>query len=216
MFVILSAILAHWLPFSALFKNIDTLIHEFGHALVTLALAGKVSFIELNADHSGETLSSVSIHWTQIPIALAGYMTASLFMWYLFVSHARGRQKSALTVLTAVATAALVLFVHQGYGRTWLLGFIAVDLGMLFLAPKIILRYYFLLIAFLSLEESVFSPLWLNYTAWLHPSEAGDATVLSGVTPFPALFWSIIFSLFALWCAKHAISAFTGKIKQPR
>jgi hypothetical protein len=106
-----------------------------------------------------------------------------------------------------------VLFVRNGYGFTWLIGFIALNVVVLMFAGKGISRFYYLLIAFLSLEESVFGPIWLNFAAVFRSSRAGDATLLSQTTSVPALVWSLWFTLFAVWCAKQAITAFVGRDK---
>jgi hypothetical protein len=216
LYIVGSAILANFLPFSAFFKNIDTLIHEFGHAMMTLALSGSVMDIALYADQSGITRSAVSQKWAMLPIGLAGYMTASLFTWYLFAAYAKGKQKSGLIAITIIAALALALFVRNGYGSLWLLGFIGLNVVVLLFAGLKISRFYFLVIAFLSLEESVFGPLWLNAAAIFKSGNAGDATVLSQTTAIPALFWSLWFTLFALWCAKQAISAFAGRNLQKK
>jgi hypothetical protein len=214
LYIVGSAILANFLPFSAFFKNIDTLIHEFGHAVVTLALSGSVMNIALYSDQSGVTRSAVSNDWSMLPIGLAGYMTASLFTWFLFASYAKGRQRSGLIAITIIAAVTLVLFVRNGYGFIWLIGFIVLNVAVLMFASKGISRFYYLLIAFLSLEESVFGPLWLNFAAVMQSGRAGDATLLSQRTSVPALVWSLWFTLFAVWCAKQAIIAFTGRNKQ--
>jgi hypothetical protein len=213
LYILGSAILANFLPFSAFFKNIDTLIHEFGHAIMTLVLSGSVMDIALYSDQSGVTRSAVANGWSKLPIGLAGYMTASLFTWYLFASYAKGRQRSGLIAITIIAAATLVLFVRNGYGFTWLIGFIALNVVVLMFAGKGISRFYYLLIAFLSLEESVFGPIWLNFAAVFRSSRAGDATLLSQTTSVPALVWSLWFTLFAVWCAKQAITAFVGRDK---
>jgi hypothetical protein len=216
LYILGSAILAHFLPFSSFFKNIDTLIHEFGHAVMTLVLSGSVMSIALYSDQSGVTRSAVSNGWSMLPIGLAGYMTASLFTWYLFASYAKGKQRSGLIAITIIAAATLVLFVRNGYGFTWLIGFIALNVVVLMFAGKGISRFYYLLIAFLSLEESVFGPVWLNFSAVLHSGRAGDASLLSQTTSVPALVWSLWFTLFAAWCAKRAITAFVGRAKNPK
>jgi hypothetical protein len=211
LYILGSAILANFLPFSSFFKNIDTLIHEFGHAVMTLALSGSVMNIALYSDQSGVTRSAVSNGWSMLPIGLAGYMTASLFTWFLFASYAKGKQRSGLMAITLVAAVALVLFVRNGYGFTWLIGFIALNIVVILYANKGISRFYYLLIAFLSLEESVFGPFWLNFAAVLRPDRAGDASLLSNTTSIPAIIWSLWFTLFAVWCAKQAITAFVGR-----
>lgn len=55
-----SALLTRFIPFSSLFRNLDTMFHEFGHALVTLLLSGSVLRIELYPDHSGVTYSAIA------------------------------------------------------------------------------------------------------------------------------------------------------------
>ena len=211
LYIMGSAILANFLPFSSFFKNVDTLIHEFGHAAVTLALSGRVMDIALYSDQSGITRSVVANGWSMLPIGLAGYMTASLFTWYLFASYAKGRQRSGLIAITILAAVALALFVRNGYGFTWLIGFIGINIVVLMFAGKGISRFYYLLIAFLSLEESVFGPIWLNFAAVMSPGRAGDASSLSHTTSVPAIVWSFWFTLFAVWCAKQAITAFVGR-----
>jgi hypothetical protein len=216
LYILLSAIVAHLLPFSSFFKNIDTLIHEFGHAMVTLALSGQVMSIELYADHSGITRSAVADNGSMIPIGLAGYMTASLFTWFLFAAYARGKQRIGIMVTALIAIAALLLFVRNGFGFTWLLGFTGLNIVVLIFGGDRVSRIYLLVIAFLSLEESVFGPLWLNLAAMLRPKEAGDAAILNNVTSVPTVVWSLWFTLFALWCAKQAITAFAGRTKKER
>ncbi|WP_409343959.1 M50 family metallopeptidase [Paenibacillus sp. MBLB4367] len=206
-----SALLTHFLPFSDFFRNLDTMIHESGHALTTLLLQGSVMEIELYVDHSGVTRSAVSQPWAIIPIALSGYMMASLFAWLLFVLYAKGKHKAGLITMAALAAVTLVLFVRNEFGVLWLLGFLVFTvLVILFGGNNVIGKWVFLIIAFLTLEESVFGPFSLVYYALNRPGGAGDATILSGATPLPAIVWAVWFTLFALWCAKQAITAFLG------
>jgi hypothetical protein len=216
LFLIGSAMLTHLFP-SSFFRNLDTMIHEFGHAVMTLALSGKVQYINLYSDHSGVTISAITKSWSVIPISLAGYMTAALFAWYLFSAYSRGRQRLGLQVITLFAILSLVLFVRNAFGITWLIGFIALNLVMMLLGKIGWIRdFYYLLLAFLCLEESVFGPVSLMMIAWSDPSHAGDAANLSRATGIPALFWAIVFTIFALWCAKHAVQAFLGRSKRAK
>ncbi|TDF97038.1 M50 family metallopeptidase [Paenibacillus piri] len=209
-FLIGSAFLTRLIPFSSFFRNLDTMIHEFGHAVVTLALSGQVMYIELFANHSGVTYSRVMNNWSQIPISLAGYMTASLFAVFLFKMRAKGKQRFGLQVITLLAIISLVLFVRNEFGIMWLVGFIALTIVMLALMPRWLSDFYYLLLAFLTLEESVLGPISLIIYSLENPAAAGDATNLSRITAIPAIGWSVLFTLFALWCAKSAIQAFLG------
>ncbi|OXM84989.1 M50 family metallopeptidase [Paenibacillus rigui] len=212
-FLIGSAFLTRWIPFSSFFRNLDTTIHEFGHAVVTLALSGKVMSIELYANHSGVTYSSVVNNWSVIPISLAGYMTASLFAVFLFKMRAQDNQRLGLQIMTLIGLIALVLFVRNEFGIMWLIGFIALNIIMLAIVPRWLRDFYYLLLAFLTLEESVMGPISLVIYALQNPASAGDATNLARVTFLPAIFWAGLFTLFALWCAKNAIQAFLGRRK---
>lgn len=216
LFLILSAFLTHLIPFSDLFRNLDTMIHEFGHALATLALSGEVMYIELYANHSGVTYSRVMSNWSMIPIAMAGYMMASLFALFLFHARAKGKEKLGLQVMTLLAVLALVLFIRNEFGIMWTIGFIALNVTMLVFVPRWLRDIYYLLVAFLTLEESVFGPFSLFLYALEDPTKAGDASNLSLVTPLPAVVWALIFTAFALWCAGKAIRIFLGGKKARR
>jgi len=213
LFLVGSALLTHLIP-SSFFRNLDTMVHEFGHAVVTLILSGKVMSIELYADHSGVTHSLIAnAWWARIPVSLAGYITASLFAWLLFSLYAKGKQKLGLQVITALALLSLVLFVRNGFGVMWLLGFIAITVAMLLLASKWkwLGDFYYLLLAFLCLEESVFGAGSLVLYAVQDSRQAGDASNLAQATGIPAIVWALVFTVFALWCAKQAVQAFLGK-----
>lgn len=215
LFLIGSALLTHWIP-SSFFRNLDTMVHEFGHAVVTLALSGKVMYIELYQDHSGVTYSSITKQWAIIPVALAGYITASLFAWFLFSAYSRGKQRLGLQVMILLSGLSLILFVRNSFGITFLVGFIALTIIILALTPKWLSDFYYLLLAFLCLEESVFGPFSLIIYAWGNARQAGDATNLALHTGIPAIIWAIGFTLFALWCAKQAVQAFLGRNKRAR
>jgi hypothetical protein len=214
-FLIGSVLLTRWIPFSSFFRSLDTMIHEFGHALVTLVFSGQVNYIELNADHSGVTLSLVTNSWSLIPISLAGYMLASLFAVFLFKMQSAGRQSLGLQVITVVALVSLILFVRNGYGLIWLIGFIILNAAMLFAAPRWLRDGYYMFLAFLTLEESVMGPISLILYAWNDSALAGDATNLGRITLIPAIVWAVLFTLFSLWCAKMAIGAFLRR-RKPR
>lgn len=216
LFLIGSAFLTHLIPFSSFFRYLDTTIHEFGHALVTLLLSGKVMYIELYADHSGVTKSMMTRSWAVIPVALSGYITASLFAWLLFALNARDLHRRGLLLITLLALLSLVLFVRNGYGMVWLSGFIALNAVVMLWGGRTLTRWYFLLVAFLTLEESVFGPFSLVLLALDRPGQAGDATLLAQVTAAPATVWAIGFTLFALWCAKRALQCFFGRSRRSK
>ncbi|MFF2911867.1 M50 family metallopeptidase [Paenibacillus sp. NPDC057934] len=202
-----SAFLTRFIPFSSLFRNLDTMIHEFGHALVTLLLSGKVLRIELYADHSGVTYSAIQAGGRAIGVALAGYPLASLFALLLFFLYGKGKIHWGLGLATGVALIMLLLYVRSSFGMMWLGGFIALNIVMLFFWDKVS-KYYYLLLAFLTLEESVTGTLYLVTASVTSPSRAGDASNLARLTGVPSFFWAALFFLFSLLCAKWALEFF--------
>lgn len=202
-----SALLTRFIPFSSLFRNLDTMFHEFGHALMTLLLSGNVLRIELYSDHSGVTYSAIAAGGKAILVSLAGYPLASLFALLLFYFYSRDKREWGLVLASLVALIMLVLYVRGGFGMIWLSGFILLNAAMLFLWPKVS-KVYYLFLAFLTLEESVMGTLFLVYASVVTPSRAGDAANLSRLTILPAPVWSLLFFLFALLCATWALGLF--------
>nr|WP_260871009.1 M50 family metallopeptidase [Paenibacillus xylanexedens] len=210
LFLLGSVFLTRFIPFSSLFRNLDTMIHEFGHALMTLLLSGKVLRIELYADHSGVTYSSMLTPGRSILVSLAGYISASLFAWLLFYLYRKGLHMWGLGIMTAVALVSLLLYVRGEFGMLWLTGFIVLNVVIMIFGAKIV-KFYYLILAFLTLEESVVSAVYVGLMSWTQPSRAGDAANLAQQTFLPALFWGTLFALFALWCANRALTLFFRK-----
>ena len=193
LFLVASAILTRLIPFSSWFRTLDTMIHEFGHAVVTLLLSGRVLRIELNADHSGTTYSYLSSGWSSVLVSLSGYTIASIFAVLLFYGYAKRKQAAGLILITLLAAVNLLFFVRNSYGVWWLVIFMALN------------------IVFYFLEESVVGPLTLAITSLTHPRQAGDAANLAHMTVLPAIAWSVLFLLFALWCTTQSLTLFWRK-----
>lgn len=204
LFLLGAAILTRFIPFSGWFRIIDTMFHELGHAILTLLLSGKVLRIVLNPDHSGVTYSILQPGWSQFIVSLAGYITASLCSIAMFFGYYKQKQAAGLITISVVALTTVVLFVHSGYGLWWLLFFILVNLLFYFIGGRI-RNFYYLLLAFLCLEESVVGPIFLLAQSILHPDQAGDATNLANMTILPAVVWALLFVLIACLCARLAI-----------
>lgn len=215
LFLLGSAVLTRFIPFASFFRNLNTMIHEFGHAVVTLLLSGRVLRIDLNPDHSGVTYSMFpsSSLWGMISVSLAGYILAALMSVLLFYLYYKRQAKAGLWLITAIAVVNVVFFVHQGFGFQWLLGLIVLNAAVLFIGSRrgnggfgaVMLKGYYLLIAFLILEESALSPLVLVFYSVTEPSAAGDAANLAELTGVPALVWSLLFTLVSVYCAKVSL-----------
>lgn len=205
-----AAFLTRLIPFSNWFRMLDTMIHEFGHAAATLLVSGRVLRIELYPDHSGVTYSVVSGGIGHLFVSLAGYMTASLFAIGLFYGYSRQKQGHGLIIITALALLSGLLFVRNGYGMIWLILFIALNLLFLVVGGRI-RSFYYLLLAFLCLEESVMAPITLLLMALTRPGSAGDAANLAALTGIPAIMWALLFLAFSLLCARFALGLYWNR-----
>lgn len=204
LFLLGAAILTRLIPFSDWFRMLDTLIHELGHAAMTLLMSGQVLRIELNPDHSGVTYSVLTTGWSQLAVSLAGYISASLFAVALFYGYARKQQAAGLITVSALALITALLFVRGGYGLGWLILFIVINVVFILFGGKI-RNFYYLLLSFLCLEESVMGPITVLLRSLTSPGDAGDATNLAHLTGVPSLVWALVFLGISLLCARLAL-----------
>ncbi len=200
--VVLTSILTRFFPFSAFFRNVDTLVHELSHALMTLALSGRVNVIHLYSNQGGVTLSTFDRNWMAIPISLAGYVGSALFAVLLFYLYARRQERAGLITAMILAIVAAALFVRNGYGVIWCIGFAVLSGLVAFAAPPLLQRCYYMLIAFICLVESVISPFVILFRSVTRPGSAGDAANLAEATYVPAVVWCLVFVAVSLCCAK--------------
>lgn len=190
------------------------MVHEFSHALLTLMFSGRVSGILLQPDHSGVTYSTLSSWWSLVAVSLGGYIGASLFTLLLFALYFKRKERTGLLLITAVALLMIGLWVHAGFGVWWLAGFIVLNAAIYWFAP-VLVPWYYLLLAFMMLEESVLGPVYLLGYALLSPGQAGDAANMTQLTGVPALVWALLFLVVSLWCAVKSIGYF-GRIRAPK
>ncbi|HPT04353.1 MAG TPA: M50 family metallopeptidase, partial [Bacteroidales bacterium] len=59
------------------FRVVNTMIHESGHALMTLFTSGSILKVELFSSTEGDTVTKSSSRFCQMLIALAGYPFSS-------------------------------------------------------------------------------------------------------------------------------------------
>jgi len=207
-FLAVSAFLTRLIPFSDYFRNVDTLIHELSHAIVTLGLSGNVMFVHLYSDHSGITYMSYAGGWKSVPISIAGYAGSALFTVLLFYLHSIKKEKAGLIGIASLTVLSLAIFVRNGYGVGWCAGFAILTILICVLNKPGIIKGYYLLISFICLVESVISSLIILSLAFQDPNAAGDAASLASDTFVPAFVWGLLFTLFSLICVRWSIKIF--------
>ncbi len=186
-------------------RNVVTIAHEGGHALVALLAGRRLSGVQLHSDTSGVTVSRGKPRGPgMVATTLAGYVTPSL-LGLGFAALLTAGRVTALLWTTIVLLAAMLIMVRNAYGVlsivvTGLVVFlisrftpIAVQAGFAYFFT------WFLLFAGIK-------PIWeLQVKRSRRRSPDSDADQLARLTGVPGLLWVFVFGLVAL--AALALSA---------
>jgi len=184
------------------FRSVNTLIHESGHAFITLALSGEVIAVNLFADTSGTTVTKAKGKTAQSLIAIAGYPFSALTgLLSLFLLH-KGYHLHILFILTSIALLILILSLRNMYGFFWAGTFIVLNLLIIYFNNQLIIYGFAAFYSVIIFTDSIISSFVLLILAYKQPKKAGDATNLQKTTKIPAFIWALLllgFTLFVSW-----------------
>lgn len=182
------------IPFiGKVFKVFYTMIHELGHALMTLLTSGEIISISLFSDTSGNTITKSKGKLGQFFIAFAGYPIAAMFAFLFFYLIHEEKTNMVLFIFAGIALIELAFWIRNIYGILWLMIF-AASLVLVYRLENNI--YSYAICTFFSsilLIETLISGIHLFYISIKDPSNAGDAENLKKITLIPAFFWSLLF-----------------------
>lgn len=174
-------------------RVVNTMLHEFSHALVAFLFSGKIQSVKLFSNTEGEITISGNNKIVQFLTALAGYPLSALSGMGILFLVMNDYQDVALWILTAFASVLLLLFVRNLYGVIWLIVFMGINLSALLFEIFPLMSLLGLIYAFIILTEAVHSVISLLVLSIRNPKMAGDATVLSKLAFLPAVFWALCF-----------------------
>ncbi len=198
-----AAFLLPRIPFVGKFFNvINTALHEFGHVLVALLFDGDVRKIDLNGDASGTTTTAMKGKFSSFLCALAGYPMPISVAWLAVWLLQQGVDVGLIVGLSVLFFVMLLFWIRNAYGVVWVLLFIAINVGLIYLNNPLWIRYAALFYVVMIVVESVVSVLTLFYLSVRTPDHAGDATNLDRLTHVPAFLWSLLFIAyvaFVIW-----------------
>lgn len=190
------------------FRSTNTLIHESGHAIITLLTSGNVVSIDLNSNTSGSATTQSKYWLFKIAIALAGYFFSSATAFLLFYLISKAKYTWVFYIFCAFAIVNLLFWVRNAYGIFWLLLFSGIlALVYYYRIPE----YMFATSVFFSgivLFESIFSAATVCWISMNEPSNAGDASLLKEFTFIPAPIWGMLFLAQALYFGYLTIQLF--------
>lgn len=177
------------LPFDWLYVH----FHELWHAVAALATGATSSFIRINLDASGVTVSNGGF---LLIVAAAGYVgTTVLGAWIIVAARTDKGARLTAQILAGVLGLALVLFVRSLVG--WVSG--VIWLGALVWAskaPAVWVRWVVSMVGTilcLASLEAVFSIFGLT-----RAMTENDAVILERATGIPALLSASVWSLISI------------------
>jgi len=200
--LITALLLTHIPVLGKYFRSVNTLVHEAGHAFITLLLSGEVISVNLFADTSGTTVTKAKGKLPQAIIALAGYPVSALTGWLLLFLLHKGLTLYILFILTSIALVITILSLRNAYGLFWAGTFIVLNLLLIYYNNRGLIQAFSTFYSVIIFTDAIISSVVLFVLSIRQPKKAGDASNLQKITKIPAVAWSLLilaFSLFISW-----------------
>jgi len=181
------------------------MIHEAGHAFMTLLVSGEVIAVNLFADTSGNTVTKAKNKFLQVLIALSGYPASALSGLLFLFLLSKGYHLYILFALVSLTLLLMVLSIRNSYGMFWAGTFTLINLLLIYFNNA---NWIYLASTFFSLiilVDSVLSSFVLLAISIKTPKKAGDASNLEKFTRIPAVAWSVLLLAFSGYLAYLSI-----------
>jgi hypothetical protein len=179
-------------------RNVITIVHEAGHALVAVLAGRRVSGIRLHSDTSGLTLTKGRPYGPgMVCTALAGYVAPSL-LGLGFAALAGADRISAVLVVCAILLFGVLVMVRNVYGVVLLLVAGGVLFAVSWWANVQIQAVFAHLITWFLLVGGVRPIGELQRKRRRGRARDSDADQLARLTGTPGLFWVGMFGLVNL------------------
>ncbi|WP_341719019.1 M50 family metallopeptidase [Micromonospora sp. FIMYZ51] len=179
-------------------RNVITIAHEGGHALVAVLTGRKLQGIRLHSDTSGLTLSAGRPTGPGMVLTLlAGYIAPPLVglggAWLL-----AGNRITLLLWIAVILLLAMLIMIRNVYGALTLVVTGGAVLAISWYAsPQVQAAFAWTGVWFLLLG-GVRPVVELQRLRTQRGMPASDADQLAGITPLPAFFWVVLFGLVNL------------------
>lgn len=212
--LLLTALLLTRIPvLGKYFRSVNTLVHEAGHAFITLLLSGEVISVNLFADTSGTTVTKAKGKFPQALIALAGYPVSALTGLLCLFLLDKGYTLYILFILTSIALIIMILSLRNMYGLFWAGTFIVLNLLLIYFNSITLIYTFAAFYSVIIFTDAIMSSFVLLVLALKQPKKAGDATNLQKITKIPAVIWALIFLAFTLFISWISIANYFPSIK---
>ena len=179
-------------------RNVVTIAHEGGHALVALISGRQLTGIRLHSDTSGVTVSrgkptGIGMIFT----VFAGYVAPTVIGLLGILMLMSGRI-TALLWLSIVVLAAMLLMIRNLYGVISIVVTGAVVFGVSWFTPHEVQAAFAYLFIWFLLFAGVRPVIELQRQRTRQPSPQSDADQLARLTGLPGTLWVMVFLLVNL------------------
>lgn len=176
-------------------RNVVTIAHEGGHALVALISGRQLTGIRLHSDTSGVTVSrgkptGIGMIFT----VFAGYVAPTIIGLLGILMLMSGRI-TALLWLSIVVLAAMLLMIRNLYGVISIVVTGAVVFGISWFTPHEVQAAFAYLFIWFLLFAGVRPVIELQSQRMRQPSPHSDADQLARLTGLPGTLWVMVFLL---------------------
>jgi hypothetical protein len=179
-------------------RNVVTIAHEGGHALIALLFGRKLDGIRLHSDTSGVTVSRGRPTGAgMVFTALAGYTTPPLLGLVFAVLLSDGRITLMLWASLALLGAMLIM-IRNAYGVLTVVGTGAIIFAVSWLGDAEVQAGFAYLAAWFLLVAGTRPVIELQRMRARHQAPRSDADQLAHLTGVPGLAWVGVFVIVAL------------------
>lgn len=173
---------------------VNTLVHEVGHAMVSLLTGGRVDRIELFANTEGTAWSSNRFWLGRVLTSLAGYPAASgTALAYLYLIKNEYYIYILISLIVILITS-FIFWIRNLYGFLWTISFISLFGVLIMYGNSTIMENVLLLITAIIFVQSILSAFTIFILSFSQPTDAGDATNLwKSIIFIPSPVWGTFF-----------------------
>jgi hypothetical protein len=181
-------------------RNVITIVHEAGHALVAVLVGRRLQGIQLHSDTSGVTVSrGKPVGPGMVLTALAGYTAPSL-LGLAFAALLGANLITALLVVAALLLLSVLIMVRNAYGVLSVIVTAAVLAAVAFLAPSGVQAAFVYALTWFLLFGGVRPVFELQIKRRRSRSRDSDADQLARLSGVPAALWVLVFGVVAAGC----------------
>ncbi|GAB3694699.1 M50 family metallopeptidase [Nocardiopsis oceani] len=176
-------------------RNVVTIAHEGGHAIVALLSGRQLTGIRLHSDTSGVTVSrGKPTGIGMILTVFAGYVAPTV-IGLLGILMLMSDRITALLWLSIVVLAAMLLMIRNFYGVLSVVLTGALVFGVSWFTPEDVQAAFAYLFIWFLLFAGVRPVIELQSQRMRNPSPHSDADQLARLTGLPGTFWVMVFLL---------------------